>query len=89
MKNSLGICGIILIVLARQLFPENDGLGSAILFLGASMCISVGFLVVQPVLDRIVAETSRVYYLHVYDEYMARQQETMKRIEEEMLKGKQ
>lgn len=76
---------MILIMLAQQLLPHDDGMRAAVLFLGASLCSAVFFMVIYPLIERLVADNSRMYYLQLYQNQMNLQQERIRKLEEELM----
>lgn len=80
-------CGALLVLVAQQMVFD-EGVRAAILFLGGSMCVSVGFRVVLPVFDRYIADSCRDYYFKLHEEYIQSQQEMIKRMEEEITRNR-
>lgn len=85
MKNTLGIAGVILILLARQFLLDDDGIRTAMVFLGACLCSAVAFLVVYPLIDNLIGQSSKIYYLRLYEDQLNLQQERIKQMEEELM----
>lgn len=87
MNKVLVTFGILLVLIARQLLPD-EGARIAATFLGGSMCLSVLFRVVMPVFDKLVGESCRGHYLKLHEEYVKAQEERIKQMEEEIYKNR-
>jgi hypothetical protein len=87
-KYALGITGIILILLVQQLLPENDGMRAALLFFGGSLCSTAVFVMIYPFVDRIIAVSSKLYYMQIYEEQLNLQQERIRQMEEELMQNR-
>ncbi|SNB47603.1 hypothetical protein [Geobacter sp. DSM 9736] len=85
MKKIIGWGGVILLLLSQQTVLIDQGVSGAIFFLGLSMCLCVLCMATLPIIMQIVTENSRDHYIRLYEQYIEKRQEAIKRLEEELL----
>ena len=89
MKTLLIVVGLVLTMLSKYFALLDVGLVSVFSFLGLTMIAGSVSLFIFPVLDRMIGENSKSYYLQQYQNHIKRQEDAFKRVQEEILQGQQ